>query len=66
MATYSSVPGDLEPSSILDLVQDCQDFAGALGGAPAAYPQVDAEAALPVHISPAAVLSLTGFGDYGS
>ena len=65
MATYSSVPGDLEPSSILDLVQDCREFAGALGGAPAAYPEVDT-VALPLDISAAAVLSLTGFGDYGS
>lgn len=66
MATYSSVPGDLEPGSILDLVQDCREFAGDLGGAPAAYPGAGTETVLPLDISPAAVLSLTGFGDYGS
>lgn len=66
MAAYSSVPGDLEPSSILDLVQDCRDFAGALGGGPAAYPAADGASVLPLDIGPAAVLSLSGLGDYGS
>ena len=66
MATYTSVPGDLEPTSILDLVQDCREFAGALGGAPAAYAAVDSEIVLPLDISPATVRSLSGLGDYGS
>ena len=31
MATHLSVPGDVEPTSMIDLVNDCRELVGAVG-----------------------------------
>lgn len=66
MTTRSSVPADVEPDSVIDLVQDCQEIPGVLGGAGSARQPTGTRGAMPVDITPDAVRSLAGYGDYGS
>jgi hypothetical protein len=66
MTTRSSVPADVEADSIIDLVQDCREISGALGGVAPARPTPGTRGAMPVDIRPEAVRSLAGYDDYGS
>jgi len=68
MTTHLPVPADIEPDSLLTLVQDCRDLSGGLGvavSAPIRLPDA-AGAVPPVEISSAAVSSLVGYEEYGS
>jgi len=66
MTNRSSVPADLEADSIIDLVQDCREISGVLGGAEPARRTAGTRGAMPVDIGPEAVRSLVGYDDYGS
>lgn len=69
MSLYAVVPGDLEPDSILDLVQDCREVTGVLGVHADPDPDPDPvpvpRGAGAVDIAPAAAF-LDGYADYGS
>ncbi len=66
MTTYTAVPAETDPTSILDLVEDCRQFAGALGAPPAERTLPECSTGGPVRISAATARSLAGFGEYGS
>lgn len=67
MTTHLPVPADVEPDSLLTLVQDCRDISGGLGVAvPAALRLPEVGAVPPVDIGSAAVFSLVGYEEYGS
>ena len=76
MATYLSVPGDVEPTSIIDLVNDCRELAGAVAslgatavgsvGARIPLARRATRGAMPVDISAQTAHDLDGYGDYGS
>ncbi len=67
MSLYAVVPGDLEPDSILDLVQDCREVTGVLGVHVDPDPDLVPvpRGAGAVDIAPAAAF-LDGYADYGS
>jgi hypothetical protein len=67
MTTHSPVPADDEPTSIIDLVEDCREVSGVLGPyLPVEIRLPDARAALPVEIGANVAAGLDGYGDYGS
>lgn len=67
MTTHSRVPADVEPTSIIDLVEDCREVAGVLGPyLPVEIRIPETRHAEPVAIGVAAVPDLDGYGDYGS
>ncbi len=75
MATHLSVPGDVEPTSMIDLVNDCRELVGAVGslGVTAVSGLVriprarrTERGAMPVDISSQAAGAVDGYEDYGS
>ncbi len=79
MATHLTVPGDVEPTSVIDLVNDCRELVGAVSslgvttaGALAGFARVPLSrvprmrGAAPVEISSGTATALDGYGDYGS
>lgn len=72
MTTHTHVPADVEPTSIIDLVEDCREVAGVLGPyLPVEIRMPETRHAEPVTIGPmtigvGAVPDLDGYGDYGS
>jgi hypothetical protein len=67
MTPHATVPSEVEAESIIDLVHDCREISGVLGAfVPTVIRLPDTRGAMPVEISPDAVDSLTGYGDYGS
>ncbi len=67
MTTSAPVPADVEPESIIDLVDDCREVTGVLGAL-----HVDLTApplprtAAPVDISAGTAAALDGYGEYGA
>ena len=66
MTTSTPVPADSEPASIIDLVQDCREISGVLGGSPPVLRLPDTRGAQPVDIDALTAAGLDGYGDYGS
>ena len=72
MTTHPRVPADVEPDSIIDLVEDCREVSGVLSpylppsvidlvrGLPQARPALDVELGAPV------AAGMDGWGEYGS
>ena len=72
MTTHPRVPADVEPDSIIDLVEDCREVSGVLspylppsvidlvGRLPKARPVLDVEMGAPV------AAGMDGWGEYGS
>jgi len=66
MTTSTPVPADVEPSSIIDLLQDCREVSGVLGGSAPVVRLPEARAPMTVDIDALTVAGLDGYGDYGS
>lgn len=67
MSIHTSVPSDVEPESIIDLVHDCREISGVLGSfVPTVIRLPEARGAMPIEISSEAVAALSGYDDYGS
>lgn len=67
MTTSTQLPSEVEAESIIDLVHDCREISGALGSfVPTVIAIPEARGGMPVEISPDAVQSLVGYGEYGS
>ncbi len=73
MATHLTVPGDIEPTSLGDLVSDCRELAGAvasLGATTARLARIPlarrSDAQPSVQITNDAAGALDGYADYGS
>ncbi|MCW2715775.1 MAG: hypothetical protein JWN88_2822 [Frankiales bacterium] len=66
MTTSTPVPADVEPSSIIDLLQDCREVTGVLGGAAPVVRLPAARAPRRVDIDALTASGLDGYGDYGS
>ena len=67
MTTHPRVPADVDPDSIIDLVEDCREVSGVLSPylpleirLPEARPALDVELGAPV------AAGMDGWGDYGS
>ncbi len=66
MTTSTPVPADVEPSSIIDLMQDCREVSGVLGASPPVVRLPDTRAPIRVDIDALTAAGLDGYGDYGS
>jgi hypothetical protein len=67
MTTSHHVPADDDAETMIDLVHDCREISGVLGSfVPAVVRIPEARDESPLEISPDAVDSLVGYGDYGS
>ncbi len=67
MTTHSSVPSDVEPDTIIDLVHDCREVSGVLGSiVPTVIRIPEARSPEGVEIGDVAVAALDGWGEYGS
>jgi hypothetical protein len=75
MSAVNPVPADVEPDTMIDLVQDCREISGTLGAfVPTVVRIPDARGAapdgafgaMPVEISAGAIDTLAGLSDYGS
>ena len=67
MTTSTPVPADVEPSSIIDLLQDCREVSGVLGVVPLVVRVPEARAPRGVvGIDALTAAGLDGYGDYGS
>ena len=76
MSTQTPVPSDIDPSSIIDLVNDCRELAGVLVGAAGnrsgvrrstRVPAVSsASVGAPVAVTADLSATVAGYEDYGS
>ncbi len=68
MTTHSPVPAEVEPDSLLTLVQDCRDISGGLAASvpTPVRPADEAGGVPPVEIGSDAVFRLVGYEEYGS
>lgn len=66
MTTTNPVPADVEPDSMIDLVQDCREVSGVLGSfVPTVIRVPEARQPLVVDLASVAV-DLDGYGAYGT
>lgn len=65
MATHAALPADVDPDSLIDLVQDCREISGVLGSFVPTARVVDTRGAMPVDIGALTAQSLDGYGEYG-
>ena len=68
MTTHAPVPADVEPDSILSLVEDCREISGVLGSfVPTVITLPEPrQADLEVQISDLVAAGLDGYDEYGS
>lgn len=65
--TTHTVPADVEPDSMVDLVDDCREVSGMLAPFVIDLTSIPAaRAAAPFTIPAQTAAALEGFGDYGS
>ena len=65
MSLHTLMPADVDPDSIIDLVQDCREISGVLGSFVPAARDADTRGAAPVDISQTTAESLDGYEEYG-
>ena len=67
MSVHPHVPADDDPTSIIDLVDDCREVSGVLAPyVPAEIRLPEARSALPVEIDATVSAGLAGWNDYGA
>ena len=67
MTTHTPVPSDIEPDSIIDLVEDCREVSGVLSPYVIDLSSLPVQrGALPVDITAGTAAVLDGYGEYGS
>jgi hypothetical protein len=67
MATHSTVPSDIDPESMIDLVEDCREVSGVLAPFVIDLTYVPGpRTAPPLDISAGTAATLDGYGEYGS
>jgi hypothetical protein len=65
--TSHPVPADIEPDSIIDLVDDCREVSGMLAPFVIDLTHIPAQrSALPFEVPAKAAESLAGYDEYGS
>ena len=67
MSIHTSVPSDIEPSSFIDLAEDCREVSGVLAPFVIDLTAIPApRSAAPVDITAGAAAVLDGYDEYGS
>ncbi|HVM26373.1 MAG TPA: hypothetical protein VNU26_14035 [Mycobacteriales bacterium] len=67
MSVHHHVPADDEPTSIIDLLEDCREVSGVLAPyVPTEIRLPGARGALPVEIDATVAAGVDSWGDYGS
>ena len=67
MTTHTPVPSDIEPDSIIDLVEDCREVSGVLSPFVIDLSNIPTpRGAMPVDITAGTAAVLDGYGEYGS
>ena len=67
MTIHTTVPSDIDPDSITDLVDDCREVSGVLAPFVIDLNNIPGQrSASPVEISALTAAALDGYGEYGS
>ena len=67
MTLHIAVPSDIEPDSIIDLVEDCREVSGVLAPFVIDLTNIPTpRGTMPVDISAGTAATLDGYGEYGS